>query len=163
MAKNKYKLQPVLNVREKAQQEAARVVAARRAQLAEAEAELMRREERLAECRASQTEAHAQMEEAVREGAEIRHLVIHRTHLADLRETEQQLIRDVEQQAAAIAFAEKELEKALDVLIEASKELQVVEKHREGWQRRLRLEETRREQKLNDEMGTILHERRSRD
>jgi flagellar export protein FliJ len=163
MAKNRYKLQPVLNVREKAKQEAARVVAARRSQLAEAEAELVRREQELADCRARQTAAQSQMAEAVKEGAEIRHLVIHRTHLADLRESEQQLMRAVEQQTATVAFAEREVDKAVDALIEAAKELQVVEKHREGWQQRLRREDARREQKLNDEMGTILHERRSRD
>jgi hypothetical protein len=49
MPKNKYKLQPVLDVRDRVKQEAMRRVAQRRAQLAEAEAELARRERALEE------------------------------------------------------------------------------------------------------------------
>ena len=160
MPKNKYKLQPVLDVRDRAKQEAMRRVAQRRAQLAEAEAELARRERALEECRAQQAEARAKMLNEMEPGAEAGHLVTHRTHLADLRNTEGELLSSVEQQHAAVARAEGELETALAALVEASKEVRAIEKHREDWGQRVRRTEQRREQKLSDEIGSILHGRK---
>ena len=163
MAKEKYRLQSVLDVRDRAKQDAARTVAARRAQLAEAEAELARREQAVEDCRARQVEARARMVEETKEGAEAHRLVAHRTHLTDLRETEAQLLAAVGQQKNVVARAEAEVEKALAALVEAAKELQVMEKHRETWRERLRRDGARREQKLNDEIGAILRERHRQD
>ena len=160
MPKNKYKLQPVLDVRDRVKQEAMRRVAQRRAQLAEAEAELVRRERALQECRTQQVEARAKMLREMEAGAEARHLVTHRTHLADLRGREDELIASVGQQKAAVARAEGELENALAALVEASKEVRAMEKHREDWGQRMRRDEQRREQKLSDEIGSILHGRK---
>jgi flagellar export protein FliJ len=160
MPKNKYRLQPVLDVRDRVKQEAMRRVALRRAQLAEAEAELARRERALADCRAQQVEARAKMLNEMEPGTEAGHLVTHRTHLADLRNRESGLINGVEQQHAAVARAEGELENALAALVEASKEVRAIEKHREDWGQRVRRAEQLREQKLSDEIGSILHGRK---
>ena len=157
MTSNKYKLQAILELREKAKQDSARLMAARRAALEEAEEELARREEMLAQCRVQQAVAQAKMMEEAGGGTEARHIVAHRVHLADLRRNEQQLIEEVREQKSAVSRAEKELEKALAALIEASQELRVIEKHRDGWQQRLGCAKTRREQKLNDEIGMIRH------
>jgi sugar-specific transcriptional regulator TrmB len=51
MNRAKYRLQSVMDARERLKQEAARLVASRRAQLDEAERELARRESALEECR----------------------------------------------------------------------------------------------------------------
>ncbi|HEX8455913.1 MAG TPA: hypothetical protein VF656_01225 [Pyrinomonadaceae bacterium] len=160
MPKNKYKLQPVLDVRDRAKQEAMRQVAVRRAQVAEAEAELARRISALAECRRRQVEARETMLREIEPGAAARRLVTHRTHLADLREREGELSERVEEQRAAVARAEGELERALVALVEASKEVQAIEKHREEWGRQERRVEQRREQKLTDEIGSIMHGRK---
>jgi flagellar export protein FliJ len=58
-----------------------------------------------------------------------------------------------------VANAEAEVEKALDALIEASREVQVIEKHRETWQQRTRREEQLREQKIGDEIGAVTYRR----
>lgn len=160
MPKKKYKLQPVLDVRDRVKQEAMRRVAQRRAQLTEAEAELTRRVQTLEECRARQIEARAKMLHEMEPGAAARHLVTHRTHLADLRNTEDELNDNVEKQRATVARAQGELESALAALVEASKEVRAIEKHREEWGQRVRRAEQRREQKLSDEIGSILHGRK---
>ncbi|HEV2802380.1 MAG TPA: flagellar FliJ family protein [Pyrinomonadaceae bacterium] len=160
MPKNKYKLQSVLDVRDRAKQEAMRHVAARRAQLAEAEAELARRLGALEDCRRRQREAREAMLREIEPGAEARRLVAHRTHLADLRNMEGELTERVEEQRAAVVRAEGELEQALAALVEASKEVQAIEKHREEWGRQERRVEQRREQKLTDEIGAIMHGRK---
>jgi flagellar export protein FliJ len=163
MPKNKYKLQPVLDVRERAKQEAAQGVATRRAQLAEAEAELLRREQAVMDCQTRQTLAQAEMLREIESGTEARQVVAHRTHLADLREAERDLKNHVEQQKAVVTRAESNLEAALAALIESSRELQVIEKHRASWSEQTRRVEQRREQKVSDEIGSIIYGRRGRD
>lgn len=154
-------MQSVLGVRERAKQAAARVVAQRREQLAAAERELARREGELVRLRARQREARETMFGEARTGAEARRMVEHRTHLADLREQEETLVASVEEQRAAVARAERELDAALSALVEAAKEVRVIEKHRENWQDSERTAERRREQKLSDEIAALL--RRGRD
>jgi flagellar export protein FliJ len=161
MAVKKYRLQPVLGAREQAKREAERLLAARMAQLAAAEEELARRVREVESCRERQATARAEMLEAMREGAAAARAVAHRTHLADLRAQEEALRAAVEEQKGAVARCEAELERARDALVEAAREVRVIEKHRENWRERERRESARREQKLNDEIGAILHERRS--
>ena len=157
--KQKYRLQPVLDVRGKAKQVAACLVATRREQLVAAEEELLRRTQELAGCRRRQVSAHGKMLEEVERGVDAKTLVTHRTHLADLRRVEQELVTKVEDQHRAVSSAEAEVEKALNALIEASREVQVIEKHRETWRQRTRREEQLREQKIGDEIGAVTYRR----
>jgi len=152
-------LQPVLDVRDKAKQTAAVLVATRREQLAAAEAKLLRRRQALSECRQRQAIAQEKMLKEFERAVEAHKLVTHRTHLADLRRTEQELIAKVEDQRRAVVGAEAEVEKALTALIEASREVQVIEKHRETWQQRTRREEQIRDQKIGDEIGAVTYRR----
>jgi len=133
MAKGKYKLQSVLDLRERAKQQAARLVAARREQLAQAEEELARRLQMVADCQEQQTIARAKMIGQASAGVAANLLVAHRTHLADLRHQEEELMASVNEQREEVARAEMEVEKAVAALIEASKEVQVMEKHRQSW------------------------------
>ena len=163
MPKNKYKLQPVLDVRERAKQEAAQGVATRRAQLAEAQTQLSPRAHPYMYCQTRQATAQSEMLREIESGTEARQVVAHRTHLADLRESEQELKKHVEQQNGVVTRAERNLETALAALIETSRELQVIEKHRAGWSEQTRRVEQRREQKVSDEIGSIIYGRRVRD
>jgi flagellar export protein FliJ len=96
-------------------------------------------------------------------GTEARHMVAHRAHLSDLRTMEAELKERVAQQQAAVQRLRGELDAALDALIEASKEVQVIEKHKEGWQQQARRAEERRQQKLSDEIGSIMHGQKKRE
>ena len=69
------------------------------------------------------------------------------------------MIDKVREQQTVVARAENELDKAILVFVEASREVQVIEKHRESWREQSRREERRREQKLNDEVGATVHQR----
>jgi flagellar export protein FliJ len=161
MAGKKYRLEPVLNVREQAKREAERLLAARIGQLERAEQELARREREVELCRERQAAARAEMLEEMCDGAAANRALAHRTHLADLRLIEGELVAAVEEQKGVVARCEAEVEKARAALVEAAREVRVIEKHREVWRERERRELARREQKLNDEIGAILHERRS--
>jgi flagellar export protein FliJ len=161
MAGKKYRLEPVLGAREQGKREAERLLAARMAQLAEAEEELARREREVEACRARQAAASAEMLEAMSGGAAAARALAHRTHLADLRARERELRAEAEEQRGVVARCETELERARAALVEAAREVRVIEKHRENWRERERRETARREQKINDEIGAILHERRN--
>lgn len=150
-----------MSVRERAKQEQSRVVSTRRAQLEEAEAELARREREVSRCRERQEAARRRMMEEAAGGTGAAQLVKHRTHLAELRQSEQELLAAVSRQKGVVTRCASELESALERLREASKELKVIEKHKERWQEEQRLEGARREQKINDELAAILHEKRS--
>lgn len=159
MAGPKYRLQPVLGAREQLKREAERLLASGVAQLAEAEEELARRAREVDACLARQAQARAEMFGEMGGGAAASRALMHRTHLADLRAQEERLRAAVEEQRGAVSRCEAEVERARAALVEAAREVRVIEKHREGWQERQRRESARREQKLNDEIGAILHER----
>jgi hypothetical protein len=101
VAKVKYRLQSVMDARERLKQEAARVVALRRSQLEDAERELARRTAELENCRELQRAARAKMLAEGERGAEARRLVEHRTHLSDLRARAQELTDAVAQQSSS--------------------------------------------------------------
>ncbi len=158
--KPKYRLKTVLDLRLQAKQDAARLLARRREELLAAQAELLRREEAVIACQKEQIAQRGIMLEKMADGIEAQRAVNYRTHLADLREQESQLRLAVAQQQLAVERAETEVEKAIDGLIKATQEAQVIEKHKEGWKEKTRREETRREQKLSDEISAILYERK---
>ncbi len=155
----KYNLQRLLEARERARESAVKFLAQCRCELALAETELAARKNAVEDCRRTQQRAQSEMLEKTKVGFKTKEMVIHRQHLIDLREKETELLAAVEQQKSVVARAEEEVEKALVALNEATKEMQVIEKHRENWRRGKRIEFVRKEQKTNDEIGAILHER----
>lgn len=158
--KEKYNLQRLLEMRERARDEAALYVAECRRQLTVAENELNNRKRAVEDCRETQREMQIQMTDKSRGGIKSAEIVRYRQHLTDLREQEIRLIGAVEEQKTVVLRAEKTVEKALDNLSEAAKETKVIEKHRENWRQTKKIEGERREQKSNDEIGAILHGRR---
>ena len=159
MAKPAYRLTSVLQIRLRAKEEAARLVATRRTQLVEAESELQRRSQAVGDCRSRIIAARDSMFETSIDGIEAFRLTEFRAHLAGLRQTEQELQQDLERQHEAVAHAEQELDKAIASLNEANKQANIIEKHREKWKREVQQGLRRREEKVSDEIGNILYER----
>lgn len=159
----KYNLQRLLEVRTRARESAIEFLAQKRAQLHETEMELATRKKAVVDCRKAQREAETVMMEKAVGGMKNSEIIVHRQNLFDLREIEKDLIRHVEQQKIIVERAEEEVEKALELLTEATKELQAIEKHRENWRREKKIQANRREQKIGDEIGAILHERQKFD
>jgi flagellar biosynthesis chaperone FliJ len=156
MAKPNYRLQIVLDIRKKAQEKAAKITAEKRLLLVAAEAELLRRQEAVKGCRRQQMEARNQMYMAAAEGINAGEWLIHRTHLSDLKRLEQQLVAAEEEQSAVVGRAECELEKAIAGFIEASRQARMIETHKESWQEQTQREEELRQQKVSDEIGSLL-------
>lgn len=160
MKAKKYRLQTVLNIRSRVKDEAARLVALRLEQLAQAEDELLNRQRNLQTCYEKQNQARTAMNTELDRGIQAKGVVSHRVFLKDLREQEIELKAAVEQQKSAVKRAETEVEAAREKLSEAAKELKAIEVHKDNWQTAERREQNRREQKISDEIGSILHGRR---
>lgn len=160
MKSKKYRLETVLEIRGRAKDEAARQVALRLEQLARAEAELNRRRKELENCRDERRKAQNAMFTQLSAGTRAHNVTAHKDFLNRLQEIENELEAAVEQQQQTVAAAEREVAQAREKLIEAAKDLKAIEVHKSNWKIAERTAENRREQKLSDEIGAILHGRR---
>ena len=159
MRQPKYRLEVVLDARGRKKDEAARFVAVRRQELLQAEDELKRRINFLEDCRRKQKEAHEKMMSEFNAGSQAGNIVAHRNFLQVLKDKEEELLFLVEEQKIEAKKAEERVDEALDLLAEASKELKVIEKHKEKWKEAVKREREKQEQKISDEIGAILHQR----
>lgn len=156
----KYNLQRLLEVRERARENAVQFLGQCRLRLTKAEEELKKRKQAVVDCRKKQTDAQAAMLEKFQTGVKNREILAHQQYLKDLRDEETELRAAVEKQKQLVERAEREVEDALLAVKEATKETKVIEKHKENWQRAQKVEANRREQKTNDEIGALLHEQK---
>ncbi len=160
MKTKKYRLETVLGLRDRAKQEAARQAASCRQLLQAAQEELVRRQKKLQACFLQQNKAQNLMNEELSRGIQARNILAHQNYLNDLRNLEIELKNEVEMQVQTVAKAEMELEAALEKLTETARDLRSIEVHKENWQAAEQNEQNRREQKISDEIGAILHGRR---
>jgi flagellar export protein FliJ len=156
----KYRLETVLGIRNRVKTDAARAVAHRLEQLQSAEEELSRRQQKLQACFEKQALAQAAMNEELAKGIQARGVLAHQNYLNDLRKLEVELKNEVEKQIQIVTRAETELETAREKLSEAARDLKSIEVHKENWIISQEKEKSRREQKISDEIGAILHGRR---
>jgi len=157
MALKKYRLETVLIIRAAAKTEAARQIAMRYEKLARAEEELNRRQMSLQDCFERQNWAQTALHEDLTTVSQAKKILAHKNYLRDLRSLEAELQTAVEQQKQTVAKAEAEVEAAREKLIEAARELKAIETHKMKWQSAENAAAGHREQKLSDEIGSILH------
>lgn len=160
MAKLKYRLQAVQDMRQRAKDQAAEVVAVRRQELADAEAELKSRKNAVFECRKKQEFQAEKLMTEFLTGVSAKNIIGHRTYIDALKEEEKDLRKRVDEQQIVVEKAKQNVEIAVQALVEATKELKVIETHREKWETETRKELERKEQKMNDEIGSNLYQRR---
>ena len=163
MKAKKYRLETVLTLRSRTRDEAAQQVALRLHELQAAEDELARRRKKLQTCLEQLDKANAQMNAELEKGIQAREILAHQSFLNDLKKQEADWQRAVEEQTETVSKAEKLLAAAREKLNEAARELKSMETHRANWQSAREKEENRREQKISDEIGAILHGRREED
>lgn len=156
MKKDRYRLESVLDERRRAKDSAIGRLVEQRENLSRAEADLELRQHAVANCREQTRLTVMKMSEQANRGIAAGRLVEYRAQLSDLREREDQLRRQVEQQRDVVRRAEAAVEQARHALTAAAQDERVIEKHRESWAANLRREENKREQKTLDEVGINL-------
>jgi flagellar export protein FliJ len=160
MPKPKYRLQVVENMRSTAKDQAAEFVALCRQKLAEAERELLRKKGLVVEIQEHQQEEKEQMFLKIQSGFVASDMVAHKEFMLKLKDEENKLQEQVDNQQLIVEKAKQDVEKALVKLTEASKELKVIETHHEKWSANVKKEAERKEEKMNDEIGANLYQRR---
>lgn len=159
MAKKKYKLEPVVGLRERAKNEAVRLASERRRELELEREELEKRQVALVEIRDRIKATRKELSQKLSAGTPASAILKHKDFIEGLLKEESDSITRIDEQKEAVAMAEKYYEDAMALLAEASKELSAIEKHKENWAFDERKRENKKEQKLLEEIGSILHER----
>jgi hypothetical protein len=154
----KYRLQPILEEKERLRDEAVRFLNKKKEELAievarleQLEAELQQaieRKDRMVE------EYNTNMFQGKYTVDEIK---IRKVHIEDAIMQIEEVRQSVHRQKKAVERAEIEVQKAEDALIAASKELQVMEKHKENWERALKEEAMKKEARELEEIAQTMY------
>lgn len=159
MKSEKYRLQTVLEVRRQSKDEAAKIVALCLQQLEQEKTALRRCQSALKDCLDKMDQSISLMNNELNKGIQAQNILQHRNFLEDLRKLEIKLKAEVEEQTHLVRKTEKDLETAREKLLDSTRDLKTIENHKTNWQELEHLKSNRREQKITDEIGAILHER----
>lgn len=158
-----YRLQTLLEMRERAEEEAKqafsdamKALAAEQQKLKDLEADLERRKvERKAKVQAF-------LQEVLKKGANPNGMTQMNRFEARLKDEEAQVALDIERQKEAVRQAEKLVEQRRTEMAEAAKEKKAIEKHKDNWKKQVRYERQQKEEMNQEEIGNTLHLQRTR-
>lgn len=105
-------------------------------------------------------EARKEMKSKMASGAVVGEGNVHINFLRKLKEDEEKKEKEIEEQKNVVAECEDNVAKARRRYIDASKELKTMEKHKELWEKKIKAEITRKEEREMDELGSTIHELR---
>jgi len=157
----KYRLEALLLIKRKAKEKAEAALAKAITRQKEAEKKLEKLEGEKKEILRMQKECRLKLHEKVSSGsARVKdgHYRIH--FLKKLEEDEKAKDREIEEQKRVVEECKTEVKRARRDYIDASRELQVMEKHKALWQKKLNLMLLRKEEGEMDELGNIIHQLR---
>jgi flagellar export protein FliJ len=158
-----YRLQTVLEMRERAEDAAKDALAMAMRALAEAQAEQKRMEADLANRKRERAEkVAAHLEEALKKGSAANGMQNMNRFEQRLREEEALLAERIEQQKDLVAQKQTEADQKRAELAEASKEKKAIEKHKEKWSKEVKHQREVHEELNQDEIGNTLHLQRQR-
>jgi len=156
----KYRLQALLTIKTHAGKRAEIALAKAIALLQQAKKKLKELEEEKERIKEKWRRARAEMKEKMRGGALVGEGNVHVNFLRKLKEDEEQKEEEIEDQKQLIEERSEGVAKARRAYIDAAKELKVMEKHKELWQKKVREEITKKEEREMDELGSTIHQLR---
>ena len=160
MVKERYRLQALLTIkaREKRQTEIALAAAIKELNEArEKEKELEKKKEEIIE---KIKVGKDNMLSDMGAGSSIFDGTIHSNFLKSLEEDKEAKEKEIEEQKEVVAEAEEAVSGARRDYIDAAKELQVMEKHKDLWRKKIENEINKREEKELNELGNTIHQLR---
>jgi flagellar export protein FliJ len=159
-----YRLQTVLELRERAEEAAKEAFAAAMRALAEAQAEQKRMEDDLARRKRERADkVAAYLADALKKGSAANAFQNLSRFEARLRDEEAALAEAIERQKELVRQKHAEAEQKRAEMAEATKEKKAIEKHKETWQKQVKHERDVREENNQDEIGSALFLARGRD
>jgi flagellar biosynthesis chaperone FliJ len=158
-----YRLQVLLEMRERAKEEAENAFSDAVKALEKEKAELKRLEEDLAKRKAERKQkVKVYLDQVMAKGAGINGLTMMNRYEERLKDEEAQVALEIERQKEAIKVAERLVEQRRREMAEAAKELKAIEKHKETFQKQVRAERQAREELNQEEIGNTLFLMRQR-
>ncbi len=158
-----YRLQTLLEIRERAEEEAKQAFSAAVQAAARERAVQREMEEDLARRKAERNaKIQAHLKEVMSRGAGIQALSTMNRYENRLKDEEAQLALDIERQKDVVREADRKVEQRRFEMAEAAKETKAIEKHKEKWAKQVRTEREAREDLNQEEIGNALHLARMR-
>lgn len=155
----KYRLKSILKVRTKTRDDTARDLKLCEEILAEKKTVLERLTNSRLDLNKKILNFNKKMELEMNNGTKAGNIISHQNHLMDLKNKLQELEGIIRNQKDEVKIAEDLVLKATEKLVEASKELKIIEKHKDNWMENERHSNKKKEQKFNDELAAILHQK----
>ncbi len=158
-----YRLQTLLEMRERAKEEAEQAFSAAIKELEKEKLALKQLEDDLEKRKAERKQkVMAYLNEVMAKGGGINGMNMMARFEQRLKDEEAQVALDIERQKEAIKVAEKLVEQRRREMAEAAKELKAIEKHKENWKKQVRYERQQREEMTQEEIGSALFQARQR-
>jgi flagellar export protein FliJ len=158
-----YRLETLLDIRNRAKEEAEQAFSASVKALEKEKVELKRLEEDLERRKVERKQkVMAYLNEVMAKGAGINGMNMMSRFEQRLKDEEAQVALDIERQKEAVKTAEKVVEQKRWVMAEAAKELKAIEKHKENWKKQVKYERQQREELNQEEIGNALFLARQR-
>ncbi|MBL8196417.1 MAG: flagellar FliJ family protein [Blastocatellia bacterium] len=158
MSKVKYRLQPILDEKERLREDAIQFLNKKKDELKAEEKKLEQIKEELTAAIERKNQMTQEYNDKMFSGKyTVDEIKIRKIHIEDMISKIEEIKQAVENQRKAVARAEGEVRKAEDALIAASKEVQVMEKHKENWHQALKEEERKKEAKQLEEIAQIMY------
>jgi len=158
-----YRLQTLLEMRERAKEEAEQAFSAAIKALEKEKVELKRLEDDLEKRKAERKQkVMAYLNEVMAKGSGINGMNMMSRFEQRLKDEEAQVALDIERQKETVKVAERFVEQKRREMAEAAKELKAIEKHKETWQKQVKAERQQREELTQEEIGSALFQARQR-
>jgi len=153
-----YRLQPVLDVREKKEEEAKiNFASAQNTLQQEMKKEKILKEEQKS-IQQKQQDTYQQLSNKLSQSPmKITEFTLYQTYKKGLNNQEIKVIEKITLQQQEIKKAQLKVDSARQKFIKASKDRQVIEKHKEKWVEKIKHEIDQKEQKEQDEIGNVLY------
>ncbi|HET6266714.1 MAG TPA: hypothetical protein VFG11_03280 [Acidobacteriota bacterium] len=158
----KYRLQPVLDKREKKKKDAEKALADARAEVAKQQEILRKREEDVVKAIHKKDQYSADFMTKMQAGMETLKITTGKAYLEVLKQAIVTAKNKVEEQKKIVAEKEKKEKDAMSAVTEATKEMKVIEKHKENWADQLVKEQEYKEEKEQEEVAQNLYEQSRR-
>ncbi len=160
MARPKYRLQALLLIKQRMRKKAEIALARALKELIDAKKRLKELEEEKERILKQQEAVRFEMDQKMGGSAFIGEGNVYVNFLRKLKEDEEAKQEEIDDQKQVVEEKEDGVAMARREYIDAAKELKVMEKHKELWEKKVREELSRREQKEMDELGSTIHQLR---
>ena len=160
MPKPKYRLEALLRIKARMKKRAEMALARAIIELKEAKEKLKKLEEEKEKIVERWEEARREMKAEMATGIMVKKSNVHVNFMRKLKEDEEAKQEEIEDQEAVVEDCEAAVARARREYIDAAKELQIMEKHKDLWEKKVRHEISRKEERELDELGSSIHQLR---